>query len=124
MAPYNFNMNDVIFESNKIIYVVDLNPEKAGLYRQNAMTVYQHITPFMIEAKCVESNKIFFYLVYCKNHGWVKVDEDIANYIINHKSVKPPLPPLPPKQTWSTFMLFVPIIWVTGVTFYRKFHSK
>ena len=42
MAPYNFNMNDVIFESDKTIYVVDLNPVNPGLYRQNAMTIYQH----------------------------------------------------------------------------------
>lgn len=120
MAPYNFNMNDVIFESDKTIYVVDLNPVNPGLYRQNAMTIYQHITPFMIEASCVESNAKLFYLVYCRHHGWVRVSEDIANYIMNHKSVKPPTP----TYSWKKFLIITPILLMTSLTFYKKFHRK
>lgn len=124
MAPYNFNMNDVIFESDKTIYVVDLNPVNPGLYRQNAMTIYQHITPFMIEASCVESNTKLFYLVYCRHHGWVRVSEDIANYIMNHKSVKPPPPPPTPTYSWKKFLIITPILLMTSLTFYKKFHRR
>ena len=124
MAPYSFNMNDVIFEYNKIIYVVDLNPVNPGLYRQNAMVVFQHITPFMIEASCVESNAKLFYLVYCKHHGSVRIHEDIAKYIMDHKSVKPPPPPPPPKPSYKKFFIITPFLLLTSLTFYKKFYRK
>lgn len=127
MAPYNFKVDDVIFETDKQIYVVDLDPVNPGLYRQNAMTIYQHITPFLIEASCVESNTKLFYLVYCRHNGWVRVDEDIAKYIINHKSVKPPSsPPQQPVKNYSykKFLIITPVLLVTSLTFYKKFYKK
>ena len=122
MAPYNFNMNDVMFETNKIIHIVDLDPLNPGLYRQNAMTVYEHITPFMIEAKCIESNTKLFYLVYCRHHGWVRINEEIHDYIMNHKSVKPSVPTS--KRKFKKLLLITPIILMTSLTFYKKFNNK
>ena len=123
MAPYSLNMNDIIFETNKIIYVVDIDPMNAGLHRQNAATVYNHVTPFLIKATCMHSDAYQFHLVSCKNHGWVQVGENIANYIMNHNSVINSEPPQR-MHFWKKMFIITPVVLVSGLTVYRKFIRK
>lgn len=74
-------------------YTVDLNPgEGTGLWRQNAMTTYEFVKPYMIVAKNLGnvfevSNKPIFFLVFCKDHGWVQVPLEIGYKILKHPLV-------------------------------------
>ena len=83
----------VTFTQDKTTYTVDLKPSDTGLYRQNAMTIYEVVRPYMLVAKSLHhdgniSKDPSFYLVFCKTHGWVQVTPDVAKTILKHPLVR------------------------------------
>ena len=69
-------------------YKVDLTAENAGLCRQNAMTTYDFVRPYMIAAREVEipykNNKpVLFYHVACEGGGWIQISTELGNEIIS-----------------------------------------
>ena len=81
-------MTSPVFTLGETIYTVDTSPEKTNLYRQNAMTTYEFVTPYMIAAhklsyRCVEDESILFYHVWCVDAGWVQIPVEIGKTILN-----------------------------------------
>ena len=76
-------------------YSINLDPDsRSGLWRQNAMTSYDFIRPYMIVAKSLGfdtqvSQTPLFFLVYCHDHGWVQVPTDVGYTILDHPMVSP-----------------------------------
>lgn len=71
-------------------YKVDLTAKTAGLWRQNAMTTYDFVRPYMIAARelgfpCT-SNPVMFYHVSCEGMGWVQISTGLGEEIM--KSVE------------------------------------
>jgi hypothetical protein len=73
-------------------YKVDLTAEDAGLWRQNAMTTYDFVRPYMIAAREVEipykeisyKNKpVLFYHVACEGRGWIQISTELGNEILS-----------------------------------------
>ena len=76
-----------IKDHNKM-WELDVDSQTTGLYRQNAMTYYEDLTPYLVLARNVENHHHLFYLAKCKNHptGWVQIDLDTGENIYNiHK---------------------------------------
>ena len=116
MAPYNFSASDIIFELDKKIYIVDTKPTNNGLYRQNAMTSYQVVKPYLIEARSIDTDNIMFYLVWCKHHGWVQVDENTGKYVLHFKSEKS-------QTSFPWLSLLTPVV-VLSLHVYNKYWKK
>lgn len=80
MAPVTF----VLDNTN---YVVDVDAKEVGLWRQNAMTTYEFVRPYMIAAREFSSDMsapkpIQFYHVACKDFGWVRIPTELGDKII------------------------------------------
>ena len=61
--------------------VVDYENKRPGLFRQNAMTEYEGIYPWLICAHkfaSPPSDEILFYLVKCVSDGWIEVSPKIV----------------------------------------------
>ena len=93
------NMSYYLVKSGKInvkdpstnsLYEVDVDSECVGLFRQNAMTFYEELTPYLILARNIENNEQLFYLVKCKDYfkQWVQVDLNVGDNIYNILSKK------------------------------------
>jgi len=52
---------------------IDFEDKPIGLIRQNAMTIYQKVHSFLIEAICFENNETLHYLVRCKDNKWIQI---------------------------------------------------
>lgn len=75
--------NFVKFENK--IWEIDVDAEETGLYRQNAMTYYQPLTHYLVQALSVCNDNPIFYLVKVKNHPqtWVQINLDQGDTIYN-----------------------------------------
>lgn len=70
------------------LWEIDLDSDCLGLYRQNAMTWYNEMTPYLIQAVSLSKNNVLFYLVKCKDYptGWIQVDKETGDNIYNIRS--------------------------------------
>lgn len=82
-AIHNFYAKQFVqFENDGQTFTVDTNVMELPLYRVNAMTFYEQVTPFILLAKTFEENpKDIFYLVLTKEDGWVQVDLETGGKI-------------------------------------------
>ena len=67
------------------LWEIDVDAKETGLYRQNAMTYYQPLTPYLVLAKSLDNNNPIFYLAKVKNHLhiWVQIDVEQGDNIYN-----------------------------------------
>lgn len=79
--------NPVTFKYDNKQYKVDtLNQPR--LWRNNAMTLYQFVFPYIICAREIFSNNInpglsLFYLIYTCEEGWLQVDVNTGANVVN-----------------------------------------
>jgi hypothetical protein len=85
MSYYLVRSGKVHVKENNQLWEVDVDSASTGLYRQNAMTYYEELTPYLILARNVENHDQLFYLVKCLSHPrqWVQVDLDTGDNIYN-----------------------------------------
>jgi hypothetical protein len=90
-------MSSPVFTLNETTYTVDTTPTQTGLWRQNAMTTYEFVTPYMIAAHTLSygglvEESILFYHVWCVDAGWIKIPVEIGETILNkeHKEYRIP----------------------------------
>ena len=87
------NMKHYLVKSGKAHVKVDnqlleieMDEAAPGLWRQNAMTLYETLTPYLIVAREFGNNeKRLFYLVKCKNYVpiWAQVSLTTGDNIYN-----------------------------------------
>jgi len=75
-AFHNFHAKQFVqFVHDGLTFTVDTNVTEPPLYRVNAMTLYEKVTPFILIAKTYEENsKELFYLILTKEDDWVQVN--------------------------------------------------
>jgi hypothetical protein len=82
--------NPVTFKYNNKNYTVDQD-NQPGLWRQNAMTLYQFIFPHILLARELgistfpncDDCKELFYLIYTREEDWLRVDLSTGKNIVN-----------------------------------------
>ena len=84
-------MSSYTFTNNNQLYNVHSGYTNGGLFRQNAMTVYQGVSDYLIVAQDLTTKDELFYLVLCKKQNenfldWVQVSLDIGKNIHNSLS--------------------------------------
>jgi len=79
LQPHNF------VKSENHLWEIDLDSPHTGLWRQNAMTMYEPLSYYLILAKDFRDGKNLFYLVKLKNHpnDWVQVSLEKGDNIYN-----------------------------------------
>lgn len=85
MSYYLVKSGKAHIKEDNQLWEVDVDSENVGLYRQNAMTFYEELTPYLLLARNVDSYDHLFYLVKCKDHPrqWAQVDLDTGDNIYN-----------------------------------------
>ena len=80
-AKYPGNM----VKSENHLWEIDLDTPDTGLWRQNAMTTYEPLTPYLILARDFTNQNRLYFLVKVKNHhsGWVNISLDEGDNIYN-----------------------------------------
>ena len=61
---------------------IDFEDKPIGLIRQNAMTFYKTIHPFLIEAIFLENMEVLYYLIRCKGNKWIQITIDSKETIM------------------------------------------
>ena len=83
---YNLYMtgNNMVKSENHL-WEIDLDTPDTGLWRQNAMTTYEPLTPYLILARDFTNQNRLYFLVKVKNHhsGWVNISLDEGDNIYN-----------------------------------------
>jgi len=80
-------MSSLAFQFNNKVYNFDFN--SFGLYRQNAMTVYEGVMDGVILAREVPTDinvmnsQKLFYLIFTREVGWLQVDITTGENLIN-----------------------------------------
>ena len=80
-------MSSLSFQFNNKVYNFDVN--SFGLYRQNAMTVYEGVMDGVILAREVPADinvmnsQKLFYLLFTREVGWLQVDITTGENVIN-----------------------------------------
>ena len=80
-------MSSLTFQFNNKMYNFDVN--SFGLYRQNAMTVYEGVMDGIILAREVPADinvmnsQKLFYLIFTREVGWLQVDITTGENVIN-----------------------------------------
>ena len=80
--------NPVTFQYVNKVYTVD-TVNQPGLWRQNAMTWYQFVFPYVLLAREVSNNPNFedgkelFFLIYTREEDWLWVDLETGKNIVN-----------------------------------------
>lgn len=82
-AIHNFYAKqDVQFVNDGRTFTVNTKVSETSLHRLNAMTLYEHKTPFIIIAKTFQEIPIdLFYLILTVENGWVEVDIETGEKI-------------------------------------------
>jgi len=72
------------------LWEIDVDSDDTGLFRQNAMTFYQAMTPYLVLARDFNTQERLFFLVKVKNHpqNWLKIDLDRGDNLYNIKQIK------------------------------------
>lgn len=72
------------------LWEIDVDSDDTGLFRQNAMTFYQSMTPYLVLARDFNTQERLFFLVKVKNHpqNWLKIDLDRGDNLYNIKQIK------------------------------------
>jgi hypothetical protein len=72
-------------KSENHLWEIDLDSPDTGLWRQNAMTTYEPLTPYLILARDFTNQNRLYFLVKVKNHrnGWVSISLDEGDNIYN-----------------------------------------
>lgn len=89
MSYYLVKSGKTFIKDDNQLWEVDVDETTLGLFRQNAMTYYEELTPYLILARNVENHEQLFYLVKCKNHPrqWVQVDLNTGDNIYNIRKI-------------------------------------
>ena len=85
--------NVITFQHENKTYTVD-DDNQPGLWRQNAMTIYQHIFPTVIHAYSMSTattntNNMnmcgdeLFFLIYTREENWLRVELTTGYNIVN-----------------------------------------
>jgi len=82
---YIVNNDTVYIKEENQLWEIDKESVTVGLFRQNAMTFYQEVSPYLILAQAFDTGNPLFYLVKVKNHPrfWVQVDIDTGDNVYN-----------------------------------------
>ena len=81
-------MSSTTFQYNNQMYTFD-GPNTIGLYRQNAMTVYEEVFQGVILAREIPTDPNIpngpklFYLLFTREQGWLQVDITTGENLIN-----------------------------------------
>lgn len=86
--------NPVTFRYNNKDYTVD-TVNQPGIWRNNAMTLYQFVFPHIISAQqlylpTMNSGPILFYLIYTREEDWLQVDVNTGLNVVNIFNNVPP----------------------------------
>jgi len=81
----NMSYNLAMVKSENHLWEIDLDSPDTGLWRQNAMTTYEPMTPYLVLARDFTTQEKLYFLVKVKEHpnGWVKVSVNEGNNIYN-----------------------------------------
>jgi hypothetical protein len=69
-------VNPVFVDIGNYLWEIDVDSKDTGLIRQNAMTLYETMTPYLILARDFSTNNRLFFSVKVKNYpgDWIKID--------------------------------------------------